>query len=260
VRTQEFYGCADTDQDGVPDPKDTCPNAAEDTDGFKDTDGCPDPDNDEDGIPDAADECGDEPEIKNGFKDEDGCPDSVPDADKDGIPDNADKCPTRPENFNGKDDEDGCPDAGVALVEVKEEEIKILQRVEFETGSEKIKGATSFAVLDAVVGVLKANPQIFLIEVAGHTDNAGDPKFNKELSQKRADSVKKYVASKGIAESRLRAAGYGQEKPISENDTAAGKQKNRRVEFNIVHSTTKKPEAPAPAPAPAQPKPDAPAQ
>ncbi len=257
VRSQEFYGCPDTDQDGVPDPKDTCPNAAEDTDGFQDTDGCPDPDNDGDGIPDASDECGEEPEIKNGFQDEDGCPDSVPDADKDGIPDNVDKCPTRPENFNGRDDEDGCPDAGNALVEIKAEEIKILQRVEFETGSDKIKGATSFSVLDAVAGVLKTNPQIFLLEVAGHTDNQGDAKFNKELSQKRADAVRKYLVGKGIADSRLRANGYGQEKPISENDTNAGKQKNRRVEFNILHSTTKKPAAETPpadkpaAPAPA---------
>ncbi len=254
VRTAEHYGCPDTDEDGVPDPIDKCPNAAEDTDGFEDTDGCPDPDNDQDGIPDASDECGEEPEIKNGFKDEDGCPDSVPDADKDGIPDSVDKCPTKPENFNGFEDEDGCPDRGVALVEIKEEEIKILQRVEFETGSDKIQGKTSFAVLDAVVGVLKTNPQIFLIEVAGHTDNQGDSKFNKELSQKRAEAVRKYLAGKGVAESRLRATGYGQEKPISENDTNAGKQKNRRVEFNIVHSTTKKPPAP-PAPAPAPPAP-----
>ena len=232
------------------------PNAAEDTDGFQDTDGCPDPDNDNDGVPDELDECGEEPEIKNGFKDEDGCPDSVPDADKDGIPDNVDKCPTRPETFNGRDDEDGCPEAGPSLVDVKEEEIRILQRVEFETGSDKIKGATSFAVLDAVIGALKVNQQIFLVEVAGHTDNSGDAKLNKDLSQKRADAVKKYMVDKGIAETRLRATGYGQEKPISDNNTAAGKQKNRRVEFNIVHSTTKKPPAPAPAqPAPAPPAP-----
>ncbi|MBL9023361.1 MAG: OmpA family protein [Myxococcales bacterium] len=258
VRTQEFYGCADTDSDGVADPKDKCPNAAEDTDGFEDTDGCPDPDNDNDGVPDESDECGEEPEIKNGFKDEDGCPDSVPDADKDGIPDNVDKCPTRAETFNGRDDEDGCPEAGPSLVDIKEEEIRILQRVEFETSSDKIKGATSFAVLDAVIGALKANPQIFLVEVAGHTDNSGDAKLNKDLSQKRADAVRKYMIDKGVAESRLRATGYGQEKPISDNNTAAGKQKNRRVEFNILHSTTKKPPA-QPAPAPAQPAPAQPA-
>jgi OOP family OmpA-OmpF porin len=248
VRTADAYGCPDTDEDGVIDPKDTCPNEKEDTDGFEDLDGCPEADNDKDGIPDEADECSEEPEIKNGFKDEDGCPDETPDTDKDGIPDNVDKCPKLPENFNGVDDTDGCPDKGVALVEVKAEEIKILQRVEFETGSDKIQGITSFAVLDAVSGALKANPQIFLVEIAGHTDNAGNPAFNKELSQKRADAVVKYLTGKGVEASRLKAAGYGQDKPIADNTTPAGKQKNRRVEFNILHSTTKKP-APAPAPA-----------
>ncbi|NUP05674.1 MAG: OmpA family protein [Polyangiaceae bacterium] len=252
VRTQEFYGCPDTDEDGVVDPKDQCKTEKEDTDGFEDLDGCPEADNDKDGVPDESDECSEEPEVKNGFKDEDGCPDETPDTDKDGISDNKDKCPKVAENFNGFEDEDGCPDKGASLVEVKQEEIKILQRVEFETGSDKIKGAVSFSVLDAVAGALKANQQIFMVEVAGHTDNAGNADFNKELSQKRADAVMKYLVGKGVEPARLRAVGYGQDKPIGENATNAGKQKNRRVEFNILHSTTKK-AAPGAAPAPTPP-------
>ncbi len=232
--TPEFYGCPDTDTDGVPDPSDKCPSDPEDTDGFQDTDGCPDLDNDNDGVPDLADECGEEPETKNGFKDEDGCPDTTPDTDKDGIPDTLDKCPKVPENLNGVEDEDGCPDKGATLVEVKADEIKILQRVEFETSSDKIKGATSFAVLDAVVGALKVHQEIAQIEVGGHTDNTGDAKLNKELSQKRADAVMKYLTDKGIAATRLKAMGYGQDKPIADNKTAAGRQNNRRVEFDIV--------------------------
>ncbi len=254
VRTAEHYGCPDSDEDGIPDPSDQCPNEKEDTDGFKDTDGCADPDNDLDGIADELDECGEEPEIKNGFKDEDGCPDEVPDTDKDGIPDNKDKCPTRPETLNGFEDEDGCPDRGVSLVEVGTEEIKILQRVEFDTASDKIKGATSFSVLDAVAAALKNNPQIFLLEIGGHTDNQGDAKFNKELSQKRANAVMTYLTGKGIAAGRLQANGYGQEKPIGDNATAAGKQKNRRVEFKVLHSTkVKKEEKPAAPSGPAAP-------
>ena len=247
VRSAEFYGCPDTDEDGIPDPIDKCPNEKEDTDGFQDTDGCADPDNDLDGVPDELDECGEEPEIKNGFKDEDGCPDDVPDSDKDGIPDNVDKCPTRPETLNGFEDEDGCPDRGVSLVEVGTEEIKILQRVEFETSSDKIQGKQSFSVLDAVAAALKNNPQIFLIEVSGHTDNSGDANFNKELSQKRANAVVAYLTQKGTAPSRLQANGYGQEKPISDNATNAGRQKNRRVEFKVLHSTKVKKEEKAPA-------------
>jgi len=241
--TPEFYGCPDTDNDGVPDPADKCPAEPEDTDGFQDTDGCPDPDNDNDGVPDAMDECGDQPETKNGFKDEDGCPDTAPDRDGDGIPDSLDKCPTQPENLNGIEDEDGCPDRGPTLVEVKGTEIKILQRVEFETSSDKIKGAPSFAVLDAVVGALKVHQEITKVEVQGHTDNTGDATQNKELSQKRAEAVVKYLTDKGIGATRLTAMGYGQDKPVSDNKTAAGRQKNRRVEFMILENSTPKPAA-----------------
>ncbi|MCC6554839.1 MAG: OmpA family protein, partial [Polyangiaceae bacterium] len=244
VRSKEFYGCADKDEDGVPDPVDKCPEAPEDTDGFDDTDGCPDPDNDKDGIPDEQDECIDTPEVKNGFKDEDGCPDQAPDSDKDGIPDDKDKCPRQPENLNGIEDEDGCPDRGASLVQVGEDDIKILQRVEFATNSDKIQGAASFTVLDAVASALKVHPEIFLIEVAGHTDNVGPADANRALSQKRAESVVAYLKGKGIDPARMQAKGYGPDKPIADNKTGGGRQKNRRVEFNILKST-KKQAAPA---------------
>ena len=239
VRTKEFYGCADKDEDGVPDPIDKCPAAAEDTDGFDDTDGCPDPDNDGDGIPDEGDECIDQPEIKNGFRDEDGCPDETPDNDKDGIPDDKDKCPKVPENLNGVEDEDGCPDRGVSLVKVGEDDIKILQRVEFATGSEKIQGAPSFAVLDAVASAMKLNPGIFLVEIAGHTDNVGPADANRALSQQRAEAVVAYLKGKGVEPARIQAKGYGPDKPVADNKTGAGRQKNRRVEFNILKSIKK---------------------
>jgi outer membrane protein OmpA-like peptidoglycan-associated protein len=253
------YGCLDTDHDGVPDKVDQCKDQPEDTDGFQDTDGCPDPDNDNDGILDDNDECIDQPEVKNGYKDEDGCPDTVPDKDGDGIPDNVDKCPNVPENINGFEDDDGCPDKGPELVKIGTDDIKILQRVEFATGKDVIQGAPSFAVLDAVVSALKLHPEIFLVEVGGHTDNAGNAADNKTLSQKRADAVVKYLTGKGIAANRLTAKGYGQDKPIADNKTKAGQQKNRRVEFVILKSTKKTAvdsvaqpgAAPAPTPAPA---------
>ena len=252
------YGCLDVDQDGVPDKVDQCVNEAEDTDGFNDTDGCPDPDNDNDGIVDDADECNLEPEIMNGYKDTDGCPDTVPDKDGDGIPDTVDKCPNVPENVNGFEDEDGCPDRGSELVKVETDDIKILQRVEFATGKDVIDGAKSFAVLDAVASALKLHPEIFLVEIGGHTDNVGNANDNKTLSQKRADAVVKYLVGKGVQATRLTAKGYGAEKPIADNKSKAGQQKNRRVEFVILKSTKKtsvgsvaQPGAPTPAPAPA---------
>jgi outer membrane protein OmpA-like peptidoglycan-associated protein len=106
-------GCPDpdNDNDGIPDVDDRCPNVPEDREGFQDTDGCPeskDGDRDGDGIPDSIDKCPDEPEDRDGFQDDDGCPD--PDNDNDGIPDKLDKCPNDPEDKDGFEDEDGCPD------------------------------------------------------------------------------------------------------------------------------------------------------
>jgi OOP family OmpA-OmpF porin len=106
-------GCPDpdNDNDGIPDIDDRCPNVPEDRDGDHDEDGCPeanDGDRDGDGIPDSRDKCPDEPEDRDGFQDEDGCPD--PDNDKDGIPDKVDQCPNDPEDKDGFEDQDGCPD------------------------------------------------------------------------------------------------------------------------------------------------------
>jgi OOP family OmpA-OmpF porin len=97
----------DRDHDGIPDVYDLCPDEAEDRDGFKDTDGCPELDNDGDDIPDTADKCPNEAEDKDGFQDEDGCPDA--DNDGDGIPDLNDACPNEKEDGKGKRPNDGCP-------------------------------------------------------------------------------------------------------------------------------------------------------
>jgi outer membrane protein OmpA-like peptidoglycan-associated protein len=106
-------GCPDpdNDNDGIPDVDDRCPNVPEDRDGVQDQDGCPEGeegDRDGDGIPDKLDKCPDEPEDRDGFQDDDGCPD--PDNDNDGIPDKLDKCPNDPEDKDGFEDQDGCPD------------------------------------------------------------------------------------------------------------------------------------------------------
>jgi outer membrane protein OmpA-like peptidoglycan-associated protein len=98
----------DTDNDGVYDVVDQCPNDPEDIDGFQDSDGCPDLDNDGDGIPDAKDKCPNRGEDFDDFEDTDGCPDL--DNDADGIPDARDQCPNEAEDKDGYQDDDGCPD------------------------------------------------------------------------------------------------------------------------------------------------------
>ena len=188
-----------------------------------------DKDTDGDGIPDSIDKCPNEPEDKDGFQDEDGCPD--PDNDGDGIPDVKDKCPNEPETFNGYQDDDGCPDEIPAALK---KFTGVIQGINFKTKSADIT-KDSHKVLDKAVQVLSDYPDVRL-EIGGHTDNVGKAEFNMELSQKRAESVKNYFVSKGISSDRLTAVGYGMDKPLTSNKTAADKAKNRRTEFTLIGS------------------------
>ena len=244
-------GCpfGDRDNDGMIDEQDSCPDEPEDKDNFEDDDGCPDPDNDEDGILDTKDSCPLEPELINGVEDDDGCPEK--DTDNDGIIDPVDQCPTEPETYNGKDDEDGCPD-GTATVEITKTEIKILQKVFFDTNKATIK-KKSYTLLDTVATVLEQNPQVTSIRVEGHTDDMGKDAYNLDLSKRRAAAVKDYLIRKNIDPSRLESEGYGEESPLCKDIPAkklgkrskdrklkACRADNRRVEFKILTINNKK--------------------
>jgi outer membrane protein OmpA-like peptidoglycan-associated protein len=117
--------------------------------------------------------------------------------------------------------------------------ITIGDKVQFATGSSQIL-PVSFGLLDEVAQVLTANSQIELLQVEGHTDSTGTAAVNRKLSQQRAESVMKYFVSKGVAGSRMKAKGFGPDKPIADNTTDEGKEQNRRVEFNIVKQGPKK--------------------
>ncbi len=223
---QDEDGCPDDDNDadGIPDALDKCPNDPEDRDNFQDEDGCPEPDNDGDGLADRVDACPNDPEDKDGFEDDDGCPD--PDNDKDGILDKDDKCP----NEYGVPP-DGCPKKYVNVV-VTATKIEIKQTVYFDTNKATIK-PVSFSLLNEVAQALKDNPKIE-VEVQGHTDSQGDDAFNKKLSQKRAESVMAFLIKAGVASNRMVPKGYGEDQPIADNRTTAGRADNRRVEFVIT--------------------------
>jgi len=207
--------------------RDKCPNDPEDKDGFEDEDGCPDPDNDKDGIPDVRDKCPNEPEDKDGFQDEDGCPD--PDNDKDGIPDARDKCPNDPETKNGFQDDDGCPDE--IPKEVKQF-TGVIEGINFETGSAAILPG-SYGLLDRAVKVLSDYRDV-MIEISGHTDSRGGADYNRDLSTRRAQSVREYFLARGIDARRIVAIGYGMDRPIASNKTEAGRASNRRIEFRLI--------------------------
>ncbi len=259
-------GCpdVDNDKDGVLDVSDgsadstgfgACRNDPEDKDLFQDEDGCPDPDNDNDGILDTADgaidasgfgACRNDPEDKDRFMDEDGCSD--PDNDGDKILDVVDgkkigggtekddtgygKCRDEPETVNEWEDDDGCADIKPKAV-LTETGIQILEKVYFDFNKATIQ-TRSYPLLDEVVRILTENPQVNLIRVEGHTDNVGSRAYNAGLSDRRAKSIMKYLVSKGIAANRLIAKGYGFDFPIDTNATQDGRDRNRRVEFNIL--------------------------
>jgi outer membrane protein OmpA-like peptidoglycan-associated protein len=230
---QDDDGCPDPDNDGdgILDAKDQCPNAPEDFDGFQDSDGCPDLDNDKDGIPDSVDKCPNDPEDIDGFQDLDGCPD--PDNDKDGILDLKDKCPNEPEIFNGYMDEDGCPDTAPKPIELKKKEPdfprqQILEGLDFAKGKVDIL-FESYRILDHLAKSLRESPDCE-IEIRGYTDAVGNANTNIQLSQRRAEAVRRYLISQGIEQHRLRALGLGPSNPIGDNRTAAGRVMNRRIE------------------------------
>jgi OmpA-OmpF porin, OOP family len=228
---------SDRDKDGIPDKVDACPDEPGVRSADPDKNGCPPPppDKDGDGILDKDDAC---PEIKGVHSDDpaqNGCP---PDTDGDGIRDDVDACP----NEKGKPDPDptknGCPTS----VRVTDEEIIILEQVQFKTGSATILPASDDLLMQ-VATVMAEHPEIIKIEVQGHTDNRGGKKYNQKLSEKRAAAVVKWMTKRGSVDAtRLTSHGYGMDEPIAENDTPEGRQKNRRVQFKIVEKTSKRSE------------------
>lgn len=242
----ENNGCpyGDKDQDGVLDNVDKCI----DVPGAKENNGCPYSDRDEDGVLDNVDECLD---VK-GPPENNGCPYS--DRDQDGIPDKDDACLDAPGPAENKgcpyldtdgdqvlDKDDKCPNTpGVAAndgcPEVKAEEEAVVTRafnnLEFQSGKAVISSA-SHSSLSELAALLKEHPSWGLL-LAGHTDNTGDDEANMILSSNRARAVKDYLVQQGVEASKIVVAYYGETRPIASNDTAKGRQQNRRVEMRLI--------------------------
>lgn len=125
------------------------------------------------------------------------------------------------------------PEPEQKRVEVRDNKIVINEKVQFEVNSAKIK-PESHSLLDEVAKVIKENGQIKKIEVEGHASAEGSDQKNKQLSSRRAKAVQKYLTGDGgIDKGVLSAKGYGEERPIADNETEEGRVKNRRVEFTI---------------------------
>jgi outer membrane protein OmpA-like peptidoglycan-associated protein/curli biogenesis system outer membrane secretion channel CsgG len=128
----------------------------------------------------------------------------------------------------------GCSDGGKPAALVGSDRLVLARPVEFDLGKATLTGA-AFNMLDQVAYLLAAKPQIGKLRIEGHTDNTGDANHNLRLSQARAKAVRNYLAARGVAEERLGAQGLGDQKPLADNKTEAGRQKNRRVEFVFEH-------------------------
>lgn len=124
-------------------------------------------------------------------------------------------------------------DAGIPMTAEEKAALRLirLDYVDFETGSYRLTSQSS-SQADDLVSILNRYQDIS-IDIEGHTDSTGDENDNKVLSQQRAEAIKAYLVEKGIDASRLKAIGFGSSQPVDTNDTDAGRQKNRRVQFRI---------------------------
>ena len=251
VTAETDDGCpVDTDGDGITDNIDDCPTLA----GFEGNNGCP-ADTDNDGIADADDQC---PAV-DGNGSESGCPVvEIPDGDNDGIADSEDNCPTIP----GVAEMSGCPldSDGDGLIDVEDDcptlagdatlsgcpanaepdpdEVErvlsaAITGVKFNSSS-VVLTARSQQILRTVAGLMNKYPDSIL-EIRGHTDASGNSVKNMELSLERARACATFIAGEGISNDRLKAYGLGDTQPLVSNDTAVGRERNRRVEFNLQY-------------------------
>jgi len=195
-------GCPDPDNDGdgLRDPLDRCPVLQEDRDGFDDSDGCPDPDNDGDGVPDARDACISEAEDPDGQHDDDGCPDD--DDDGDGVRDGDDRCLTQPETRNGFLDDDGCPDTDPPQATVLPGRVELSRPVTFESGTSRLR-ATDRALLDVIARLLHDRPDLNNVRLDVTASELPLRGANIDLARERGRVALRYLASQGVNPLRL---------------------------------------------------------
>lgn len=231
----QFNGCPDTDKDGIQDSEDTCRTIP----GLAKFNGCPDSDGD--GIPDKDDDCPYQagPVSLKGCPDRDGdgiadkndlCPDKpglaqykgCPDTDGDGLPDNEDQCP----EVAGPASNNGCPLPPPPVVE-----IPLSTPILFETNKTVVQ-ETSKPVLETAMKTLKDDPNSIII-IHGHADARGTNSYNLKLSLRRALSVKKQLIAMGADGKRIKVMAHGEKDPVASNKTADGMAENRRAVMRL---------------------------
>lgn len=145
------------------------------------------------------------------------------DSDGDGVVDGVDQCPNTLEGLEV--DSVGC-------VKTDQEQSVVLLGVTFEFNSDRLT-ANARDLLVRTADALKGQSGL-QVELAGHTDSVGADEYNRELSQRRAESVRNYLIDLGVSQNQMTAKGYGESEPVRSNDTEEGRERNRRVEFNVL--------------------------
>ncbi len=223
-REREAEAGVDTDGDGVLDEVDACPRVIGPPQADPKRSGCP-LDSDGDGIVDAEDACKTIPGPASDDRARNGCPG---DKDGDGVTDDVDACPELRGERSSDPAQNGCP----KLLTVGDKQIDIRQQVLFETGRDVIR-KESFPLLQEISTTLNDVPTIVRVAVDGHTDDVGLTEANLALSRRRALAVMRWLIDHGVDARRLEARGFGPRRPIADNKTPEGREKNRRVEFII---------------------------
>jgi|GEM_PF-115764 len=214
------YARADADGDGVRNEIDQCPTTPPGR--VVDATGCQ-LDSDGDGVVDGDDQCPDTP--AGAAVNAQGC---ALDTDGDGVPDYRDECPDT--ERGAKVDDKGCY---VTL----EEQVTIDMNIEFETNKADIR-PDQVSEINRAIKFLREYPTAQAV-IEGHTDSSGAASYNQDLSEKRAKAVYDYmIGTAGIKADRLSWAGFGETRPIADNNTAAGKQRNRRVSAVVAGTQT----------------------
>ncbi len=228
-------GCPihDTDRDGVLDSDDQCIASPQGPTPDPQRRGCPDGDEDTDGVRNQLDQCRAVPQGSRPDPARVGCP--LPDRDGDTVFDDVDRCPDQPGAPSSDPARNGCP----GLVRVQNGFLQITSPVFFATNRDRIL-PRSFAVLTAVADTLRANREMRRVAVEGHTDDVGDDARNLGLSERRAQSVLRWLVEHGVEAARLEAHGYGETRPVRAVTTLRGRARrdaraqNRRVDFRIL--------------------------
>lgn len=124
-------------------------------------------------------------------------------------------------------------------VEVRDNNIEIREKIQFDYDKATIKDASS-SLMNEIADVIQKNPHLRRIQIEGHASSEGSAAHNKRLSDERAKAVMAWLVSHGVAADRLSARGFGVDRPIADNATEAGRESNRRVEFLIVEQVLTK--------------------